>query len=566
MKQLHVELRKILLGTALLIFFTCSFSVYSFAQTFIAPVAFEDSYPPPGSPNIGLTAHTSAYSWSTLNVAGTTFDIVLAGWDDASGNPAGMSWRYMVPSNPGTIINQGIVPYTNVRDVEVGLLQSGVGPEILVAYYLNGVGHFVDVYTVTLGGPVYAYTNTLSTMTNYTRISMDCHLLYATAITWQDAQSINTVVGLAGGGGITFSGILSLQNTQTETIPDCAFSHTPMAGTLNVHYAYYDPNSGNITESSYDFWIMIWMMGGMVPVAVNDVNFVGPLPNEEVLNIDCPGHYNVENWAYTYTNNQQDISVRFVDFNTSGTPTTVIVNNGSLGNVAINTSRNVHPFCAYDKNHTPGAASFQVGWHTYAIDPATGAQAGYVSTQVNESGTVQINPILPMFDYQTVANNPTWASQTPVLSFSKQDDQFPYLYTVFPEWDQMMGAFRLENKYHKWSAPQFKGQEHNPFTCGDEAKIREFEAKHIAASRFTAYPNPFSNMLGITVPASMQHDNADITVTDITGKASGKYSGPLSKANAYLSELSKTLATNTYLVNINVAGKTKETLKVVKAE
>jgi len=565
MKHSYFSIRRVLSAFSILFCLLLGSAIQVSAQTFIAPLAFEDSYPVAGSPDINLTTHTSAYSFQSVAIPiWGPVDLVMAGWDEPSGTVAGASWRYLQPGNPAVVLNQGVIPYSNVRDVEVGYLDVAGSQQMLVAYYEIGVGHKIDVYDLGFAGPTLLYTNVLSTAPNYGRISMDCHLSYAVALTWEEKGVIFTMVGLNSGPSIAFSGVLTIGMTQKDYQPDCAFSHTGMAGTLNVHYVYYSPSSGNFTESSYDFWTMIYMMGGTVPVAINDFNFVGYFSDPLVANIDCPGHYDVENWAYAYTTNNMDISVRLIDYHSMPVAVTRVVNDNSiLPSKAINMYRNIAPFPAYDPNHTPGATSIYVGWWTGALDPGAGMNtAGYVSLRMNEFGNVTISPL----DYLTVANNPTWGTQTPVLSFSKQDDMFQFLYTVFPEWDPTVPGYRLENKYHNWPTPQFKGEGNHAVECTDEAKIAEFKKHQVAATTVKAYPNPFSNVLGVAYPASMQQDITTVSVTDLTGKVMGTYNGPVSKVNTYLTDLSKQLSPASYLLNVSVEGKTNETIKITKLQ
>lgn len=565
MKHIYFAHKGLFAHLLLFFFFCFGIKLKAVAQTFVTPIAYEDSWPMAGSPDINLTSHTSAYSYATVNITGMGMpcDLVLAGWDDPSGFIGGVSWRYLQPGNPSMIINQGVVPYTNARDLEVGYLNVGGNTQMLVAYYAVGTGHMIDVYDLTPTGPVFAYTNTLSTSPNYGRISMDCHLEYAVAITWEEAGIIYTMVGLNTPSVITFSGVLQIGSSKKDFEPDCAFSHTSMAGTLNVHYSYYSPSTGVITESSFDFWAMIYMGGGIIPVAVNDLNFVGFYSDPLVTNIDCPGHYDVENWAYTYTTNNLDISVRLIDYHTLGTPVTRVINDMSvLGCQAINGNYNGHPFPAYDPNHSPGATSIYVGWYTTTIDPATSVVAGYIGLRMNESGTTALSPI----DYLTIANNPTWATQTPVLSFSKQDDMFPFLYTVFPEYNAGFPGYQLENKYHNWPTPQFKGEEKHEFECNDEARIAEFKSKMVASTTIKAYPNPFTNVLGLSFPASMQQSATTVVVSDMTGKVIDTYNGQVSRVNAHLTDLSKTLSPGAYIMNVSVDGQTKQTIKLAKVQ
>ncbi len=531
------------------------FAVHANAQTYINPTAFEDSYAPVGSPNINNTTHTSCYSFSNVNLGAGNVDLVTSGWD-VPGGPSTVAWRELAPGIPSTIVNQGMLNYGGAQDLEVGIVNAG-GIQLLVAYYRPGFGHVLDVYNWLPGGPVFAYNVILSGIPFYTRISMDCHKLYGVALTWEDPfAGIQTMLGATTGGPLTFSGVLTLAGTMGETQPDCAFSHT--TSNLNVHFAYYNPATQAVTEAEYQFWPYVPLPSMTVTYATNDVNFVGPV-NMPPVNLDCPDHYGVDNWAYTYTPNSNDIVVRLIDFNTSGVPTTVIVNNGSLGNTPNNAAINVNSFVAYDYNCIMGIGSMYVGWYSTDIDPMTGNANGYTALQMDESGSFLLTPN----DYLTVANNPTFASPTPYLSFSKQNDQTNYLYTVFPE--SQFGNYSMQNKYHPWSTAAFKGH-HEKYTCNDEANLAAFAQKQQSAIQLTAYPNPFTDKLILKIPAELQSKTADITITDITGKSYGTYSGPLQNANERISNMSSTLAAGSYFMNVSVQGEQKQTIRLVKAD
>lgn len=560
---------------------TCLFSVSVSAQTFNPPTAFEDTWPT--SPAIGLTEHTSAYSNTMVNVNPYgPCDLVLAGWDHSNPlQPEGVSWRLLQPGIPTTIYAQGIIPYSNVRDLEVGWLDVVGDPEILVAYYLNGTGHMLDVYSIATGTPAFLYTKVLSTMPNYTRISMDCHIPpYAMAVAWEDVGGINVVCGLNSGPGINFSNILTLTGTLGETGPDLAFVHTGTG--LMLQTVYYNPSTGNITESMFDFWTAMGTLGFTITPTVNDVNLVGvchqvnppddpknpqapPMIQQcPYMNIDGPGHYGVDNWAYTYTIDPNNILVRVMDLNTSPFASTVNVTNGSLGNIPINANINMNPFPYY--NHLNCAnTGIVVAWYTNTINRKTRRLAGYVGLNMSENGTV----LYSTPDYLTIANNPTWASPTPVLSISKQDDMLSYMYTVFPEIDPL-GNFRLENKYPPLCVNSWKpsGDTHNEtFTCNDADKIANYnKSHHLSASGISVYPNPTSSTFALNMYAAYQQSDMTIVVTDILGVTVGKYSGKGMNANLYLADLSKGLVSGTYLLNVNVPGQAKETLKVTKLD
>ncbi len=579
-------LRKLLLRTgAIALLFTSLFSLPASAQ-FNPPTAVENTYPT--APAIGLTGHTSAYSTDMANIPPYgNVTLSLAGWDDPNpAQPAGVSWQLLMVGNPAVIFAQGVIPYANVRDLEVGWLDVGGDPQVLVAYYQNGVGHMLDVYSMMTGTPVFLYTKVLSAMPNYTRISIDCHIPpYAVGIAWQDVGGINVCVGLNSSPTITYSNILTLTGTAGETGPDLAFVHTGTG--LMLQTVYYNPVTGNITESMFDFWTALGTPGFTLAPTVNDVNLVGvcqqnnppdnpnappagpagPKPPPVIrvcpyMNIDGPGHYSYDDWAYTYTTDNNNIKVRHMDQATSPFASTVIVNNGGPWfGLPINPALNINPFPFYNRISC-GAVGIVVAWYTNYIDPMTGLQAGYVGLNMSENGTA----LLSAPWYLTVANNPTFASPTPVLSISKQDDGCQDMFTVFPELDNT-GTFRMENKYPPQCVNSFKGEAQHQIECNDNDRIATFIKTHKASNGLVrVYPNPYSSNFKLDMPLAYQQDNMTVVVTDILGVTVGKFNGIGAKANAYLNELSKGLASGTYLLNINIPGKEKETLKITKLD
>jgi hypothetical protein len=571
----HVERGQRLITIICTTLVSCFLSVSAFAQTFNPPGSFEDTHPNVGG-GIGLTGHTSAYSLGNVFTAYGPCSIVMSGWDDPSAlQPAGVSWRIMPTGNPTFIFNQGVIPYTNVRDVEVGCVVVSGAPHLLVAYYLNGAGHRLDVYDMSSGAPVYQYTNNLSTLGYYTRISMDCHRQYGIAIAWEDVAGINFVAGL-NTPPITFSPILTLSGTAGETTVDVAFTH---GGPLMIQFVYYNPNTGFINESSFDYWTAMGLgFPQYVTPTLNDQNFVGTckpcdpkgvpddmprLSNCPYMNIDAPNHYGLDNWAYTYTTDNNNIAVRLLDLNTSAVANTVIVNDGSsLPALPINGNQNVHPFCQYD---VLCGLAINVAWYTNTIDPGPGAVAGYVGLRMNETGTALLSPP----DYLSVANNPTWGSMTPVISHSKSDDICSYfMYTVFPEFDPTAPGFRMENKYPGYCSNSYKGAPdgHNEgIACNDEQRIADFKKAH-GFTEVSAYPNPFNSTFKIALPNDCASEKSTIILTDALGNTVATFNGLAIEANSYFETKTRNLAAGSYFVNITVEGKVKETLKLTKVQ
>lgn len=592
MKHLLSE-NKVLRGLAfasLLTFSTATASAQNYNPP--NPMTFEASLPGPGSPDIGLVEHTSAYTWEMVGTALGAGSLSLAGWD-ATGGPNAISWTHYPPGMPGVPNSQGVIPYPgNVRDLEVGYLQAG-GPKILVAYHVAGVGHMLDVYDFASGIPMLMFTQPLSGMANYTRISIDCHLEYAATVAWEDVNGINIVM-INNTFPLTFSGAVLLNGTLGETTVDVAFTHT---GPLAVQCVYYNPVTGIITESDVDYWTLLPMpAGSVVAPNVNDRNLVGacrpgggtggggnpddphhpggpgtpggppPTINQCVyMNIDARGHDGQPNWAYTYTTDDMNISVRVRDFAFNPlTAYTQIVNNGIdlPGQIANNMFTNKHPFCIYER----GCQNLMTGWYTNAPDMNAGwTPAGYIAVETNPSVTALISPN----DYLTIANNPTWASPTPILSMSKQDDMSFENHTIFPELD-MGGNFQMQYKLPNWCTGSYKQSETpaNGHFCNDADKLAAFHKNHKGATGISAYPNPFNSTLSLNIPAVYQQSDATITITNLMGVVAGKYTGQMGKANVYLKGLSKDLPTGTYVINVNIKGQTTTTdnIKVVKVD
>lgn len=550
----------------------------SVSAQFNPPVFPETSYPPVFSGNMGTTQHTSAYALDNINAPFPgARSLAVSGWDDG-GALCGVAWQYLDAAyNP---VAQGVLPYTNVRDLEVGLINVGGQIHLLVAYYdQTAPGHRLDEWNMAGGAPAFVGTTPLSALPYYTRISMDCHMQYATVIAWEDLNGINTIMGLGmGGPTLTLSGILTLNGTLGEGTVDVAFSHNNM---LNAQYVYYNPFSGNITQSEYDFWTGIYLPTGNVTPTINDVNQVGTcrpcgdgtpsnvpvIQKCPYMNIDCPDHYQVDNWAYTYTTDNTNISVRYLNLNMSIFANTVVVNDNSvLPSMAINTTQNVHPFCTYDTRCNQ--PTITVAWHTNFIDPGSGATAGYVALKMDETGTILLSPM----DYLSVAANPTWASNTPVLSMCKKDDLFNRRYIVFPEFDPGAPDYRMQNRYSPHCFNFLKGnpdeggaEEHSSPNCGDDKNIAEFNRLH-GFSAINASPNPFTTSFKVNVPFEYRDEETTVILTDVLGTTIAEYKGMGKDATAYFENRTKSLPAGSYFLNVNIKDKAKETIKLIKSE
>lgn len=557
-----MENRSILKGL-LCLMLSCFITNTSIGQVFNAPSSYEDSYPFSGN-QISRTTHTSCYSSSNVNILGSTNDLVVSAWDEPSIYGT-VAWRRLIPGAPWAIVNQGLIPYgPGYKDMEVGFIYVGSIVKIFVAYYKMGSGHYVDVYDLTGSGPVLSGNITLSSSPNYGRISLDCHRMYGMVVTWEENSVIRTRVAWDNGGSLGVSPTVTFDPSTTKRrLPDVTFSHTNSTGALLCEYVYMEDNGFNqgFIESSFDFWTMAGF-GAPTVVAplVQDFDPISYSTFVSPPNIDCPDHYNVQNWAYTYhTNTSNDIYVRLVDYNSTAVPNTIVVNDGSLGIAPINGSQNINPFISYANSYD----NFYVGWFTTEVDPMTSGIASYVSVNVDESGTF----VLSAPDYLTVPNDPSKASGTPFLSFSKYTESSDYLYTIFPQYDNNTG-YEMQHKYHNWSSlGSFKGEKDHAIECNDEGRTA-FLAKQSSGSlsTATAYPNPFTNQLAISVSADMQQEDVDVTITSITGSVVFQEHGIPSDINKQLTNLSN-ISTGMYIMSINCSATNySEVIKLQKVD
>ena len=513
------------------------FAVFTFAftqlraQVFIPATSYEDIYPTTAPK--GTTPH--CYSFGNVYFGGPTYDTYISGQDGA------VIWRMTNIGNPAAIFNQGVIPYPNCVDVSVGFMYDmSSQAHAIVSYYKNGTGHFYDVYKWTVGGLSLVSSTQISFLPVYTRISMDSHKTYGLVIVWEEATDIYALTGL----NCVFNGPILLGGTGGMKRPDVAFSHGPAA--LNVQFVYNlqtSPTTYDIYESVADFFTL--NSSAFYTPTVQDINPIVAMWSEITASIDCPDHYSVENWAYTYGIDGVDIYTRSVDFNSLGFPVTTNVVNGTLGNVPM-PAKELGPRIAYNQS----CKSFHVAWYSsYFVLP--NGQC-YFTEEIKESafGLVS-NP-----DYELVAANsafPPGASLNSI-AFSKQNDNTPYLYTVF------LTKKGTHHVFHKWpltssfrtsdsgnpNDPQHLadncGAQHAAVVATNNSKLKELAVG----------PNPFSGQVSLYVPASMKNETMSLRLIDITGKLYLDQQCPASEASAIIENASHGLHGGTYFLSATV--------------
>jgi hypothetical protein len=515
----------------------------SSAQVFTTPVAHEHVFPS-GTTGALLNPETSsAYSISGIMepVSGAWADLYLSGWSGPS--DGGFAWQFTNINDPTTVIQDGYIPYPNGRDVEVGLVDGGPGGrQILVAYHLAGVGHFLDVYDLIPGaGITLGYSMPLSSAPNYSRISMDCHLTYGVAIVWENTS--NGALEAMGGSSGSWGPIVTLPwhpSGAASWDPDVAFSH---AGPLNVHIVSMAP--GEITES-----VVSWpdlMSGSLASYMVEDNNLLppGPMIHARPV-IDCTDHSGVESWAYAYTLDDARINVRYVNFLIGGAATTASINDGSLpwGNApTIGSYSNKMPSLAY----SPTGSEIYVAWY---VETLTGGGTNqYIALRMRADGSGISN--IP--DYMGIPNSvtPLPYPTVPGISLSKMNDMNPsFLYAAY--YDHGAG-YQMHNAYHQWGMPVFKGA---AATNAHQLYHPECGSKQTTTSALTAHaavkvsPNPFTNVISALVNTD-HSGTARLQLTDITGRTVSQSQVTIEKGirSIQTSDL-KNLAAGTYILNV----------------
>jgi hypothetical protein len=523
----HTNLPRACKGFLLLLSFLLAGITGLNAQTLIPATSFEYTFPG-GAPAGDLP---TCYSWANINFGGSS---VYDGYLSAVNGE--LQWQMTVPSTPSSIFNQGTIAYPGCMDLNVGYMWGG-SPLAVVSYYMAGTGHFYDVYKWNTAGLFLVSSTQVSTMPTYTRISMDSHKTYGMVIVWEDAMDIYCVTGLSG----SFSTPILLGGTGNMKRPDVAFSHIPTI--LNVQFVYNlqtGPVNYRIYETVADFFALHGSAGFYTPT-VQDVNGVTVQWSELTASIDCPDHYSVENWAYTYAIDGMDIYVRSIDYNSLGFPITTNVVNGSLGNVPM-WAKELRPRIAYNQSGT----SFHVAWYSsYSVWPDGQC---YFAEEIKESAAGLVSSA----DYLLVAANSAFPAGASLnsIAFSKQNDYSPFLYTVF------LDAGGIYHKFHPWTLTSSFKTEPNEQLHALRDNCSELhskpQAKHELKPELRIGPNPFTSDIRLFVPDVLSRENIKITITDIGGRIVLQHEGMAGSASEAIEKAGKELSAGSYFVNANM--------------
>ncbi|WP_118974783.1 T9SS type A sorting domain-containing protein [Taibaiella koreensis] len=494
------------------------------AQTFIPPsLAFPEGIYPTGPMNIvSRTMHTYCNSYG--NVSGS--NLYVYSWSCLSPINGGFAFRRN--STTDVLISQGNQVYTNVSDLEVGLIMDGSTTYIVASYYRLNTGHFVDLWNWNVGAGTVslAATYNLSSSPNYGRIALDVHKLYGAAVTWQVGTDIFVKVFNTSGGSLQTSN--NLQIGTNASIPDVAFSHF---GDLRVRVAYVDP-AGTIRVINGRFNDLLSNIVSLASDYAQPGAFTGLTASmnnntwaSAWLNIDSPDDNppGFDVWSYAYNNANGDI----MGVSKFGSGAPVVMN--LSGNI-----RGERPTLCYDNN----AQSINYGWYTnFNASP----QPGYVAVERGLNGAF----VTPSNTYKRVANTTDY-SGTPVMAFTGQNDYNNNFFLVYPMITP--SGYEMRFKLVPWTATTFRY-----VVPGMTLPL---------AGSVSLSPNPFTNTVKLNGNAD---DSYTVHISDINGRMIYLKSGKLDVINAGLQEAAAPLKPGIYFVNVqNETTGVSQSLKTVK--
>lgn len=533
--------------TALLVGLALSSSAALQAQTFVPPAIAEIISVPSSAGIVNRVQHTSCYTSANVSFAGTPNNLYLYSWNApwAGTTFAGIGWCRRNTTD-ATVIQQGYMPLSSdIADLEVGFIIVRSDVYVVSTYYKFSTGrHMMDIYRwdATTLTP-FSMGNILSTST-YGRISLDVHDLNTVAITWNDTSGLHVKI-ISGGAALTVGGTITITNVPANSvIPDIAMSH-PTSSSVMVRIAFVNAANGDIHVMRRNLPAIL-ASGATITFVPEDINaaaYPGVTPVQfeltpNNLNLDCPDHYATDNWSYVYTPSYNLILARTRTVSFSASPFNMNLNTG------LTTVNNFHPTIAYDRT----GQTINYGWFTDY------GNRGYVAVERTETGGF----VTPSGTYKVVSNftsfMPGIHTATPVMAFSKQNDNSSKLYAVYPILPVSTLAIDLRTKLVPWTATTFSA-----VVPGHIAELTKEESEAVIS------PNPFTNSIALRIAGNRGDDIYTVALTDISGKAVHQLKGNLDMVNNKLGAVSSHLSKGIYLVNVTfyATGNTR-TFKIVK--
>lgn len=530
------------------------------AQVFQSPTAYEFTY---GSPSMKLPESTSCHSmpaggayFPSLGLGST--DLYVAAWNDPEPGRLSEVTVMLTPPNDPTFISwQGSIIYYDVIGMEVGSLRNPSTNEtnILVAYYRNGDGYYLDEYKLGPGGTTSLVNQTyLAASPTYGRIRMDFHSLWSGAIAWINTDpAVNRVQTMVYQNN-AWSGTSTISNAANKTDLDLALEVVEVpTGTsfMELHLVY--AGSGLITKSSLNFNTLATTPGTYAATFNHSVFVSVPISR---LSLDCPGFtVNSSRWAYTYSD-LGNVVVYFRDPTVAGGLTqTAIVTAGTLGNVPIAGSYKMYsPSLNYELDYASSGTyqnEIMVAW--YATD-GMGFNK-YIGLKMDPTGTY----VSSLGDYLDLPNAQTPTSAIPFSSgimLNKTDlkTRSPYSYATYFDKDPSTGLYQLHHAFHKWGDAAFRG-------LPEEATPGQGLS---AGTRISSYPNPFNEQMTVSLDLP-QNSIVELLLTDISGRTAAHTNYALTKGShqVKLNQLSQ-LAPGNYLLTVLIDHKKAAVQKVTK--
>jgi hypothetical protein len=521
-------LGKIKTAMVLSAMFICGYSANGQTANFVAPSAVPYIYP--GS---GGQEPTSCFAWGNLTFNGTPFDPYISAWGDR------IVWRLAMPGSATSFGPQGQFLIPGATGMKVTMYNPGV-PCICAVYKLGG-SFYMRLYPWSTSSFTFVTgPTTLLTSAAGSRISIDAYGLGAVGIVWDEIQPVTFQPILKckfSYGGAAFTGNYTLANTSGSTHPDIAMTRT---GTASPSYLNNNTVHGHIVALSGPYGARVLTEYG-IPVEdiiasnpavqfnpyVEDVNNLGYQEVDPVPSIDCPdyGPNSFGNWAYTYVATG-DVCGRFSDY-TAGTITTAVLTNGSMGNFPITLSgfyyANHKPTITYNKT----ATSIFIGWE-HSVYSASQNKA--VCVEVTTDGSALISPL----DYLYI--NSSQASSAPV--FSKHTEYASYLYATTLELP--FTTANMTHYFHNWS-------NNTSFKPGSGLGINN---PMFTDSKIQVYPNPVTDNIKVTIPATLARQTLNVAITDVFGRVIYSSSCKSEQLGDALSKAFAGKASGTYLLNV----------------
>lgn len=511
------------------------------AQTpvFTTPVASEYIY---SDPHVREAHGTSAYSATQIQTGFGQADMYVASWYPKTGAQSEVTWQ-LLQVGTTSVLQQGSIPYFGVAGIDVSAVFDGnTGQtQILVAYYRFGSGHFVDVYDVTNSTTtpvVFNHTVQLSNASDFGRIRVDGFYQHQMVFIWEHPgigiQSC--ALDNFGNWGMT----QTFPGTEYQHEPDVALKHGGNANPARIHYVYHN-GDGVVTESTLDWGVLMNATSGTLSPLVEDVIVLNHTISNPV--IDCPDLCEKDNWAYTYSDNRY-VYVRFMDYFTTATPTSIAVTSGALGNAPLNAHETYSPTLHYGMTDAYGihpTDNITVAWY---VTDLMGTN-GYAALQMTADG----NTLLSGPDYMALPNSftPNQYYGLAGIALSKSDPQLApeFLYASYFDYDPAADQYNLHHAYHQWGNTVFKGT----------------KELNIATN---TYPNPFYNLVNTAVTvdgAAMIH----VQLFDINGRivSHKKQVVPAGTHQLQLEQL-QNLAPGAYFLNTSVNGKAQGIQQLIK--